>query len=186
MDEDVKNFFESLSVHAAPHAVPASEPKEQPEAVLASVRSDMATARVAPRRTAETAMVRDTAEESEPTQVFDEGDFGEGDGQLTVDVYQTPDEIVIQSTIAGVTPSLLEVSISNEMVTIRGKREKSEVVEGKDYFVQELYWGKFSRSIILPQEIDSESAAADLKNGVLTVRLPKIKKQKVKKLKIKF
>lgn len=173
MDEDVKQFFENLSGGSG-----------VPEAKLASVHSDIAPAPVVPKK--ERAPAADS-EEAKPEEagVFDGDDFGEGEGQLTVDVFQTSAEIVIQSTIAGVDPERLEVSISNEMVTIRGGRSKAEEIQEKDYFVQELYWGKFSRSIILPQEVDADQASAELKNGILTIRLPKIKKQKIKKLKVK-
>lgn len=110
----------------------------------------------------------------------------EGEGQLTVDVYQTPNEIVIESPIAGVNADDLDISITNESVTIRGKRERMERVREEDYFYQECYWGRFSRSIILPQEVDPEQAEANIKNGVLAIRLPKINRQKSKKLKVKF
>ena len=112
--------------------------------------------------------------------------FEESEGQLTIDVYQNPDEIVVESTIAGVKPEDLDVAITSEAVTIRGKREKQEIVKDENYFYQECYWGKFSRSIILPQEIDSDKAAASLKNGILTIRLPKLNRSKAKKLKVKF
>ena len=115
-----------------------------------------------------------------------EGIFEEGEGQLTIDVYQTPEEVVVESTIAGVKPEDLDISITNEAVTIRGKREKTETIKDEDYFYQECYWGKFSRSIILPQEIDADKAVASLKNGILIIRLPKLNRQKSKKLKIKF
>ncbi|MDO8585132.1 MAG: Hsp20/alpha crystallin family protein [bacterium] len=110
----------------------------------------------------------------------------EAEGQLTVDVYQTPTEIVIQSTIAGVDPEELDIAITAESVTIRGKREKMEEVADEDYFFQECYWGRFARQIILPQEIDAERAVAAMKNGVLTIRLPKLNREKTKKLKVKF
>lgn len=111
----------------------------------------------------------------------------ENEGQLTVDVYQTPDEIVVQSTVAGVSPEDLEVNITNESVTIRGTRKKEEKIKEKDYFYQECFWGRFSRSIILPQEIDPDSAVAELKNnGILIVRMPKLHRQKAKKLKVRF
>jgi HSP20 family protein len=108
------------------------------------------------------------------------------EGQLTVDVYQTPTEIVIQSTVAGVDPENLDISITNESVTIRGRRERMERVKEEDYFFQECYWGKFARSIILPQEVDGEKAVATIKNGVLTIRLPKLNREKVKKLRVKM
>lgn len=110
----------------------------------------------------------------------------EAEGQLTVDVFQTPTEIVIQSTIAGVDPEELDIAITTESVTIRGKREKMEEVADDDYFFQECYWGRFARQIILPQEIDAENAVASMKNGVLTIRLPKLNREKTKKLKVKF
>lgn len=109
----------------------------------------------------------------------------EAEGQLTVDVYQDKDTIVVQSAVAGVNPDDLEVNITNESVTIRGRREKLETIEDKDYFYQECFWGKFSRSIILPVEVDPEDSTAVLKNGVLTIKMPKIVKRKAKKLKVK-
>lgn len=101
------------------------------------------------------------------------------EGQLTVDVYQADDEIVIKSTIAGVTADDIDVSITNEMVTIKGNRKHEEKVKESDYYYQELYWGSFSRSIILPEEIDADNAKASMKNGVLTLRLPKLAKSKI-------
>ena len=111
-------------------------------------------------------------------------EHSEVEGQLTVDVYQTPTEIVIKSTIAGVTIDDLDISITNDMVTIRGERKKDEEVNAEDYFHQECYWGTFSRSVILPLEVDSENSVASFKNGILTIRLHKIEKVKTKKIKI--
>jgi len=110
----------------------------------------------------------------------------ETEGQLTVDVYQTKDEIVVQSTLAGVKDEDLEINVTNESVTIRGKREKMEQVTEKDYFYQECFWGRFSRSIILPQEIDPEKSHATIKGGILTIRMPKLNRQRTKKLKVKM
>ena len=113
-------------------------------------------------------------------------ELSEGEeGQLTLDMWQTPDEIVVQTIVGGVKPEDLDVSISHDMVVIRGKREKAREVEGKDHFYQELYWGAFSRSILLPQEIDSDEAEAAIKNGLLTIRLPKLDKAKIQKLKVR-
>ncbi len=108
----------------------------------------------------------------------------ESEGQLTVDVYQDKDNIVVQSTVAGVNPEDLEINITNESVTVKGKRERTEKIEEKDYFYQECFWGKFSRSIILPEEIDPDKSTATLKNGVLTIRMPKLNRKKAKKLKV--
>ncbi|PIR07398.1 hypothetical protein COY65_01145 [Candidatus Jorgensenbacteria bacterium CG_4_10_14_0_8_um_filter_39_13] len=114
-------------------------------------------------------------------------DLGEEmEGSLTVDVYKTENEIVVQSTVAGVGPDDLEVNITNESVTIHGKREKMEKIEDKDYFYQECFWGKFSRSIILPEEVDPEKSTAVLKNGILIIRMPKLNRQKAKKINVKL
>lgn len=109
----------------------------------------------------------------------------EAEGQLTIDVYQTPNDICIQSTIAGVKPEDLDITITNDMVTIKGKREKDEIIKSEDYYAQECYWGSFSRTVILPMDIDAEKAEASLKNGILTVRLPKLEKTKTKKITVK-
>lgn len=107
------------------------------------------------------------------------------EGQLTVDMYQTGNEIIIQSTVAGLKPEELDVSISQDMVTIRGKRQRMHEISKENYFYQELYWGSFSRSILLPQEVDADSAEATIKEGLLTLRLPKLDKNRVQKLKVK-
>jgi len=109
----------------------------------------------------------------------------ESEGQLTIDVYQTDDDIIIESTVAGVEPDDIDIDISSESVTIRGERRRSNEVSEDSYLYQECYWGKFSRSIILPQEIDPDKAKAEFKNGVLRVRLPKIAKGKTRKLKVR-
>ena len=107
------------------------------------------------------------------------------EGQLSVDVYQTKDAIVVKSTIAGVKPEDIDISINNDMVTIKGKRELDATVSEDDYFYQECYWGGFSRSIILPVEIIQDKVEAALKNGVLTVTLPKAKKIHAVSIKVK-
>lgn len=108
----------------------------------------------------------------------------ESEGQLTIDVYQTENDIVIKSTIAGVKPDNIDINITNDMVTIKGARERDEKVKSEDYYYQECYWGSFSRSVILPVEIDSDQSQATIKNGILTIRLPKIEKIKSKKIKV--
>ncbi len=115
----------------------------------------------------------------------DEPEAPEEDGQLTVDVYQTTDDIVIKAVVAGVRPDQLDVSITRDMVTIHGSREETEEATDEDYFYKELYWGSFSRTILLPQEIEVDEANASEKNGVLTIRLPKIDKTRQTKLKVR-
>lgn len=106
----------------------------------------------------------------------------EPEGQLTIDVYQTDKEIVIQSAIAGIEPEDLDITIENDLVIIRGNRERKFTEEKKNYFYQECYWGRFSREIILPAEVDSSRAKATMEKGVLTIRIPKIEREKKRKI----
>lgn len=109
----------------------------------------------------------------------------EQEGELTVDVYQTPEMIVIKSMIAGVRPEDLDVTIARDMVTIRGKREEERIADEGDYFARELYWGSFSRTIQLPEEIDVDEAEAVEKHGLLILKLPKLDKKRSSKLKVR-
>ncbi len=108
----------------------------------------------------------------------------EDEGQLTIDLYQSADEIILESPIAGVKPEDLDIAITSESVTIKGKREKDKRIKDEDYFYQECYWGRFARSIILPQEVDAEKSEAAIKNGVLVIKLPKLNRQRSKKIKV--
>ncbi|HYF13109.1 MAG TPA: Hsp20/alpha crystallin family protein [Candidatus Paceibacterota bacterium] len=107
------------------------------------------------------------------------------EGELSVDVYQTPGHIVIKAMIAGVRPEDLDVSITRDMVTIRGKREQHTEGSSGDFMFQELYWGSFSRTIVLPQEVEIEEAEATEKHGLLVIRLPKMDKGRQAKLKVR-
>ena len=109
----------------------------------------------------------------------------DAEGQLTIDVYQTDTEIVIKSTIAGVKPEDLDVSISNDMITIKGERKNEEVVDDNGYYYRECYWGSFSRSVVLPTDVLAEKIDATLKNGILTIRLPKADVTKTKKIQVR-
>jgi HSP20 family molecular chaperone IbpA len=112
-------------------------------------------------------------------------DEEEKDGELTVDVYQTSDMIVIKAMIAGVRPEDLDIAITRDVVTIKGSREEEKVARDDDYFVRELYWGSFSRSISLPEEIDVDESEAVEKHGLLILKLPKLDKKRQSKLKVK-
>mgnify|MGYP001558467841 FL=1 len=107
------------------------------------------------------------------------------EGQLSVDVYQNQNEIVIEAMIAGVRPEDLNVAITRDMVTIKGRRQETSAIIEENYFYKELYWGSFSRTILLPHEIDIEAASASEKHGLLTVTLPKIDKGRQAKLRVK-
>lgn len=108
----------------------------------------------------------------------------EYEGQLALDAFQTEDQVVIKAPIAGVRPEDLEVTIHDEQITVKGERKQEHQVKEEDYFAQECYWGVFSRSIALPPGCDIENAKASLKNGVLTIIIPKLRKGKTKIVKI--
>ena len=109
----------------------------------------------------------------------------ETEGELALDVYQTPSDIFVHTFVAGVRPEDLEINITRDMLTIRGKRQESHSVAEHDFFSRELYWGSFSRTISLPQEVEPEEAEAIERHGLLTIRLPKIDKNKRSNLKVK-
>jgi HSP20 family molecular chaperone IbpA len=106
-------------------------------------------------------------------------------GELSVDVLNTPSEIVIRAMVAGVKPQDLDIQISRDMLTITGSREESSEISEQDYYHKELYWGSFSRNILLPEEIDVEMSEAKEKHGLLELRLPKIDKGRKTKLQVK-
>lgn len=107
------------------------------------------------------------------------------EAELTVDVYQTPTEVIVKSMIAGVKPEDLQISITRDAVTIKGRRNEEITVNEENYFHKELYWGSFSRTITMPEEVEPEEAEAFEKNGLLTIRLPKIDKKKIQKLRVR-
>jgi HSP20 family protein len=109
----------------------------------------------------------------------------ETDGELALDVYQTPGDIIVHTFVAGVRPEDLEINITRDMLTIRGKRQESHNVSENDFFSRELYWGSFSRTVSLPAEVEPEEAEAIERHGLLTIRLPKIDKNKKSNLKVK-
>ena len=115
----------------------------------------------------------------------EEDEETEQEGELTVDVYQTADTVVIKAMIAGVRPEDLDISITRDLVTIRGKREEERTITEEDFIMKELYWGSFSRAIALPVEIDVDEAEAIEKHGLLILKLPKLDKKKKSKLKVR-
>lgn len=109
----------------------------------------------------------------------------EEEGQLTIDVYQTKEHIVIKSIIGGVRPEDLDIAVTSDMVTIKGARKNPDEVQPDNYYYQECFWGNFSRSIILPCDIRTDEVEAKMKNGILTVKLPKIEKNSSMKVQVK-
>lgn len=115
----------------------------------------------------------------------DDSEGGPGEGELVVDVYQTHNDIVIKTMVPGVRPEDLDITITRDMVTIKGRRETERTVADNDYFHKELYWGTFSRAILLPQEIEIEEAEAVEKHGLLIIKLPKLDKNRQQKVRVK-
>lgn len=107
------------------------------------------------------------------------------EGQLAIDAYQDDDNIVIKAPLAGVSPEDLEISITDETITIKGERKEQSEIQRENYLAQECYWGAFSRSYVLPIPVVSDKAQAALKNGILTITIPKQEKTKVRTIEIK-
>jgi len=112
------------------------------------------------------------------------GKWFEPEGQLAIDVYQTKNELVIQSAIAGVKPENLDISLERDVLTVKGIRQKPFEETG-DYFTQECYWGQFSREVILPVEVDPGRVEATMKEGILTIRIPKILRERKRKISVR-
>jgi len=116
-----------------------------------------------------------------PSTGENEEKWFEPEGQLAIDVYQTDKDLVIQSAIAGVKPENLDITMEKDILIIKGSREKPYKENG-DYFSQECFWGLFSREIILPAEVDPNRVKAEIRNGVLTIRIPKTLREKKRKI----
>jgi len=174
MSDNNKEFFEQLA------GIPNEQEQEsfEPELVKADILSKKLD------------KIEDDEEEIVPEKrkknPIEEIDFEDAEGHLTIDVYQDAENIYIESAIAGVDSDDIDVAITPESVVIKGKREKLEKVKTDDYLYQECFWGNFSRSVILPQEIDPDKSTASMKNGVLKISLPKVSRQKGKRVKIKL
>ena len=163
-----RSFFERLSGN-----VSSEDPFDSFDDDLPIVT---ATARSEPR-------IRTNGETPRPS--LREDDSAKNEGQLPVDVHQTTSDIIIRTFVAGVRPDELNISISRDMVEIAGTRSEREQVSSPDYFSRELFWGSFSRTILLPQEVDVDASSASAKDGLLTIILPKLDKAKQTKLRVK-
>lgn len=107
------------------------------------------------------------------------------EGELPIDMYQTRDTIVIRALVAGVSPEDLDIAITRDMVTLKGQREEVQEAPDEDYYHRELFWGSFSRTILLPEEIIIDEAEAKEKHGLLVITLPKLDKERSAKLAVK-
>jgi HSP20 family protein len=126
-----------------------------------------------------------TDEGNQSAAVAEEWDEEEAvPGQLALDVYETKEKLIIKARTAGVNKDDLDVSISDNTLTIKGTLSAGNEEEVDNYFVQECYWGEFSRSITLPVAVKEDNIQAELKDGVLTVKFTKVKQDTVKKIQI--
>jgi HSP20 family protein len=105
--------------------------------------------------------------------------------ELSVDVYELDEEIVLQAMISGVRPEDLDINVTREMVTIEGHREGPQGIPNNNYYQQELFWGAFNRTVMLPAEVEVEEAEAHEAHGLLTIRMPKLDKARSTKLKVR-
>lgn len=121
----------------------------------------------------------ETWQEDEPVETTPQ------EGELPVDMFQTNDAIVIKALVAGVSPSDLDISITRDMVTIRGIREEFQETNDDNYFHRELFWGSFTRTLVLPEEVVIDEAEAQEKHGLLEIRLPKLDKHRSTQLKVR-
>lgn len=117
-----------------------------------------------------------------PTDEWEEDDAVPG--QLAVDVYETKERLVVKARTAGVNKHDLDVSIADNTLSIRGTLSAGNEEDVENYFVQECYWGEFSRSIALPVPVKEDEIEAVLKDGVLTISFTKLKQDTVKKIQI--
>ncbi|MBI2122252.1 MAG: Hsp20/alpha crystallin family protein [Candidatus Sungbacteria bacterium] len=191
----MNTFFEKLT-NSKPQPVAADIGAEERDDEAAVVEKEVTPSQPSPKRAPMRKIAAPVQLKPKPTQLKVESEEAEStagekekeleeEGELTVDIYDNGNAIVIQSTVAGVKPENLDVSITTDTVTIRGRREKSEEIKEEHYYYKELFWGSFSRSVILPEEIDDTAAEAALKHGLLTITLPKKRKGVAQKLKVK-
>ncbi len=121
----------------------------------------------------------------ESTAIVDPAEWMEEmEGQLAVDIYQTPGDLVIKAPIAGVRQEDLDITITDEQISIHGERHDNAPDNLEGYLVQECYWGSFSRQYDLPVAVDSDKAVAKLNNGILTITIPKAAKARTRKVQI--
>ena len=107
------------------------------------------------------------------------------EGQLGIDLFETPVEVIVKTMIPGVRKEDIDISLSRDMLTIRGERKDEKTIAEDDYHYRELYWGTFSRTVKLPHEVDIDRAEATESQGMLTLRLPRIDRERKANLKVK-
>jgi HSP20 family protein len=108
-----------------------------------------------------------------------------GAGTLAVDMYETPDEVVVRTALPGVAPEDIDVSVVGDTLTIKGETKAEEEDKGANYIRRERRYGSFSRSVSIPTNVVADRAVADFTKGILTLRLPKAEEVKPKRIEIK-
>jgi HSP20 family protein len=126
----------------------------------------------------------DDAQPAEPAAASDDDWDDSVPGQLAVDVYETKEKLLVKARVAGVDKNDLDVNISDNTLSIHGTLTSGDEAEAENYFVQECYWGEFSRSLALPVPVKEDEIEAVLKDGVLTISFTKLKQDTVKKIEI--
>jgi HSP20 family protein len=133
----------------------------------------------------ETVVPAEAAEPADSPIADDEWDEDDSvPGQLAVDVYETRERLVVKARTAGVNKNDLDVSISDNQLTVRGTLSSGSEDGVENYFLQECYWGEFSRTIALPVPVKEEEIEAVLKDGVLTISFGKVQQDTVKKIQV--
>lgn len=174
-----KSFFERLT-----GSVRINEEEADPEPAAIEPKPRSRKARDAEERPGVIHPVAAEGSKREPEAVPEEDADALEEGQLTVDIYDDGNAIVIQSSMAGVKPEDVDISLQEDTLTIRGTRARHREVNESNFYYKELYWGTFSRAIILPEEVEFQKADANIKNGLLSIRLPK-KDRTEKKIRVK-
>ena len=188
-EKDKRSFFEKLTGTINIEEGEDDQPISKEKSEYLQSRDDKRSIQI-PQQNASDPFLSDQNEQNEDvdepeTQDEKEENTKDEDGELAIDVYENENEIFVQAMIAGVEAEDMDISITRDIVTIKGKREKVADVPNENYYNKELYWGRFSRKIFLPEEIDPERSEALEKHGLLILRLPKLNKKKTQKLEVK-
>jgi HSP20 family protein len=120
--------------------------------------------------------------DSPPEKNIKEKSWSKKCGELAIDVYSTEDHIFIQAPISGVKKEDLEIVTENDIVIIKGKRERPQKKEIKEFYTKECFYGNFRRELILPEETDPSRIEANIEEGILTIEIPKIEREKRRKI----
>lgn len=110
--------------------------------------------------------------------------FGEG-ADMPIDMYQTDENVVVKTSLPGIKPEEVEITVTGDTLTIKGETKTEEEVKRENYLRQERRSGAFTRSILLPGSLQTDRAEASFENGVLTLNIPKAEETKPKQIKIK-